>query len=63
MDPHQTVVPGSRFGPYEILSPLGAGGMGQFLVVTSSGSTTTTLTLVVDWLSEATPSRARASHT
>ena len=24
-----TVSPGSRLGPYEILSPLGAGGMGE----------------------------------
>jgi hypothetical protein len=25
-----TLSPGSRLGPYEIVSPLGAGGMGKF---------------------------------
>jgi serine/threonine protein kinase len=29
MEAQQPVVPGSRFGPYEILSSLGAGGMGE----------------------------------
>jgi hypothetical protein len=29
MEAHQPVTPGSRFGPYEILSSLGAGGMGE----------------------------------
>jgi serine/threonine protein kinase len=29
MEAHQPVLAGSRFGPYEILSSLGAGGMGE----------------------------------
>jgi len=29
MEGPQSVVPGRRFGPYEILSSLGAGGMGE----------------------------------
>ena len=29
MEAHQPITPGSRFGPYEILSSLGAGGMGE----------------------------------
>jgi Tol biopolymer transport system component len=29
MEAHQPIVAGSRFGPYEILSPMGEGGMGE----------------------------------
>jgi hypothetical protein len=29
MEVAMTIEPGSRLGPYEILSPLGAGGMGE----------------------------------
>ena len=43
---------GSRLGPYEILSPLGAGGLNRLLVAVPAGQQKATpLTLVTNWAS------------
>jgi hypothetical protein len=49
-----TLVPGAKLGSYEVLAPMGAGGMGEvygqgFLVATPVADATPPITVLLNW--------------